>query len=1194
MCSRDKVLKLIIKIFICSCVLFFLNSCEEKNNSQSVQNFNSEIKKPKFIDIRNTPNKISFLQNPPQKIIVPINKPVKSKLSTATGIQNQVFLPPSKFIPKGGISGGLSHFNTYSTDNGLVLSSIACGYKDSQGNLWFGTYGGGVSKFNGKSFTNYNSSHGLANNLVLCILEDKRGNLWFGTQGGGVSKYDGYSFTTYNITNGLADNVVYSIIEDKKGKLWFATKGGGVSYFYPNTKNKISFKTLNTENGLSSNTIRTLYEDWHGNIWMGTEGAGIDVYDGQKIKNHNTQNGLSDNTIWCINGDNAGTVWIGTKGSGVMSYNGKRFMVYDTTQGLANNTVWAIQQDKSGKIWFGTEGGGVSVLDNAKNNSGKLFTSYNTEHGLANNVVFSITEDSEGNIWFGTYGGGVSRYNGESFVTFNSKQGLASNVVFSINEDKEGNLWFGSYAAGVSKYDGESFTIYNTNQGLSNNTVWCITPDSKGNIWFGTYGGGISKFDGSSFTNYTTKQGLAHDNVRCIVEDDSGNLWIGTEGGGVSMFDGNSFLNYTTDNGLPHNIVRTICKDKLGNLWFGTEGGGITKFTGKEFVCYTIEQGLVNNVVRSICEDNTGNIWIATQGGLCALNPETHKIINYSMSEGLPDNYVTQVLLYPNGKIAVGTNNGVALFNPQKSIEQKKLVDLEVYNSSTNYPVKDVNVGQYAMFVDSKGIIWAGTGDDKTSLLRMDYKSITRNTQPPKIAINSIKLNENIIDWFSLLDNNTDTASVIQSQMFNYGKVLSNIELDSLKQTYSDVIFDSIERYTKVPKNLVLPYEHNSISIDFNAIEPSKHFMVNYQYMLVGYDKSWSPVLKKTEASFGNINEGEYIFKVRAQGPGGVWSEPISYHFKVLAPWYRTVWAYLVYMLTSVGALFLFVKWRTHSLKQKQKELELIVEQRTAEVTHQKDLVQEKQKEILDSINYARRIQYTLLAHDEFLLKNLPEHFVLFKPKDIVSGDFYWATEHQNKFYLAVCDSTGHGVPGAFMSLLNIGYLSEAIKEKNILEPGEIFDYVRKRLIESISKEEQQDGMDGVLLCIDKTAINSSVVSISYAAANNSPIVIAGGILLEQQKDKMPIGKGERHNSFNTYALKLNKGDMLYVYTDGFADQFGGPKGKKFKYKQLNEKLLTIVNQPLSFQKQILEDVFTEWKGGLEQVDDVCVMGIKL
>ncbi len=257
-------------------------------------------------------------------------------------------------------------------------------------------------------------------------------------------------------------------------------------------------------------------------------------------------------------------------------------------------------------------------------------------------------------------------------------------------------------------------------------------------------------------------------------------------------------------------------------------------------------------------------------------------------------------------------------------------------------------------------------------------------------------------------------------------------------------------------------------------------------------------------------------------------------------------------------------------------------------ILKQKAIIEEKQKEILDSINYAKRIQYALLASEELLNKNLNNHFVLFKPKDIVSGDFYWATNHKNKFYLAVCDSTGHGVPGAFMSLLNIGFLSEAIKDKGIEEPHEIFNYVRDRLIESIGKDEQQDGMDGILICIDK-----STNLVSYASANNSPVLVRQNEIIELGKDKMPVGKGERLMSFKLYQMTVQKGDILYLYTDGYADQFGGPKGKKFKYKQLNG--LLINNSSLNVGKQMeeLEQHFLNWSGVLEQVDDVCVIGIK-
>jgi serine phosphatase RsbU (regulator of sigma subunit) len=279
-------------------------------------------------------------------------------------------------------------------------------------------------------------------------------------------------------------------------------------------------------------------------------------------------------------------------------------------------------------------------------------------------------------------------------------------------------------------------------------------------------------------------------------------------------------------------------------------------------------------------------------------------------------------------------------------------------------------------------------------------------------------------------------------------------------------------------------------------------------------------------------------------------------------------------------------KKKSHKLILKQKEQ---VEQKQGEIEMQKQLIELKQTEIVDSINYAKRIQYALLAKDKLLLENLKSHFVLFKPKDIVSGDFYWATEHEDNFYLAVCDSTGHGVPGAFMSLLSIGFLSEAIKEKDIQRPNEIFDYVRKRLIESVSNEEQKDGFDGVII-----RINKKTKQVTYAAANNPPIIVSNGNFVPLKFDKMPVGKGENLEPFSEHKILSDENHIIYLYTDGYADQFGGTKGKKFKYKPLNEMLISISQKPLNEQSEILSSVFNDWMGNLEQVDDVCVIGIKL
>ncbi|MBC7695892.1 MAG: tetratricopeptide repeat protein [Burkholderiales bacterium] len=300
----------------------------------------------------------------------------------------------------------------------------------------------------------------------------------------------------------------------------------------------------------------------------------------------------------------------------------------------------------------------------------------------------------------------------------------------------------------------------------------------------------------------------------------------------------------------------------------------------------------------------------------------------------------------------------------------------------------------------------------------------------------------------------------------------------------------------------------------------------------------------------------------------------------------QTISIIAVVFVLFVVLVFSFFLLRRYKITQKQK---LIIEIKEKETQFQKEIIQEKQKEILDSIHYAKRIQNTLIANKAFIDENIANNFVFLKPRDIVSGDFYWATKKNNKFYLAVCDSTGHGVPGAFMSLLNFTFLNEAINEKNIFNVAEVFNYVRQKLIENLSKDGQKDGFDGILICIDN---NSK--EISYAAANNSPVLISEGIIQKLPCDKMPVGEGPREASFTLNKVELKPDDTLYLYTDGFADQFGGEKGKKFKYKELNNLLLLNSTKDFETQAELLKQKFDEWKGNLEQVDDVCIAAIKI
>ncbi|MCW3105062.1 MAG: yrrB 5 [Bacteroidetes bacterium] len=300
------------------------------------------------------------------------------------------------------------------------------------------------------------------------------------------------------------------------------------------------------------------------------------------------------------------------------------------------------------------------------------------------------------------------------------------------------------------------------------------------------------------------------------------------------------------------------------------------------------------------------------------------------------------------------------------------------------------------------------------------------------------------------------------------------------------------------------------------------------------------------------------------------------------------------FLLVSLLAVFIF-----RSYRQKHRSNEIISAQKK-EVELQRDLVEEKSKEITDSIFYARRIQRALLASDTLLQQYLPEYFVLNKPKDIVSGDFYWATpmkpegSEKESFCLAVADCTGHGVPGAFMSLLNISFLNQAVIEKKLQSPELVLDHVRTQIISSLnpagSEEQTRDGMDATLCVFDLKGM-----WLRFSGANNPLWLIRNNELKEFAADKMPVGMyhGEQ-KPFSKQTLGLRKGDVIYLFTDGYADQFGGPKGKKFKYKKLQELLLEHHTKPMAEQKAILDATIEEWRTGLEQVDDILIVGIRV
>jgi len=291
-------------------------------------------------------------------------------------------------------------------------------------------------------------------------------------------------------------------------------------------------------------------------------------------------------------------------------------------------------------------------------------------------------------------------------------------------------------------------------------------------------------------------------------------------------------------------------------------------------------------------------------------------------------------------------------------------------------------------------------------------------------------------------------------------------------------------------------------------------------------------------------------------------------------------------ILLIVGGGVMYNRFR---IIRKQKE---IIEIKNKETEEQKIIIEEKQKEILASISYAKRLQEAILPPRSLISEQLPQSFVMYKPKDLVAGDFYWI-EVVSKDYLliAAADCTGHGVPGAMVSVVCSNALNRTVKEFEITEPGKILDKTRELVVETFERSETEvkDGMD-ISLCL----FNRKTKQLQWAGANNPLWIVREGKLMEFKPNKQAIGKVDRPNLYETHSVSLQANDNIYIFTDGYADQFGGPNGKKFKYHQLVELMCSIGDLSVNEQHNKLESVFDNWKGSLEQVDDVCVIGIKV
>jgi len=435
--------------------------------------------------------------------------------------------------------------------------------------------------------------------------------------------------------------------------------------------------------------------------------------------------------------------------------------------------------------------------------------------------------------------------------------------------------------------------------------------------------------------------------------------------------------------------------------------------------------------------------------------------------------------------------------------------------------------------------------------------------------------------------------------LLNNDSMIKQVNLNIRKVVYNDSL---VINYYNLANELEIPYQRNKISFEYASTVVHNDKPVVYSWRLVGDDSNWSEWTNRVKIDFKNLHEGDYIFEVKARDVFGNESKIERFEFKIQKPWYRTIWAYVIYVLLFFVIVYLAIVLSIKRLKAQNVKLEAIVAERTTEIReknseleHSYHEIAEQKQEITDSINYAQRIQHAILPLPENIEQHLQEYFVIFQPKDIVSGDFYWFAQTDEGVIFVCADCTGHGVPGAFMSMIGSDKLNQAVLEARLSNPAEILSFLNKGIKKSLKQKEDEEGASRDGMDVTITHIDTKRMKLQMSAAHNSLLMIRDGELTEFKATKVAVGGFTSENQvYELQEIEIRKNDVFYMTTDGYPDQFGGEKGKKLKIAVLKRILMEIHPLPMKEQEEYLVKYMKDWMGEHEQIDDICFIGIRI
>jgi ligand-binding sensor domain-containing protein len=890
----------------------------------------------------------------------PITKTIKPKI-VMLGQPEKVICKPAQTADN-----AINNLKFYSQDQGLIATVTHCMCFDKKGNLWLGT-DGGLCKFDGKEWWNYNIKQGLSNNNIVCLLESKDGNLIIGSAGGGLIILDTKNqyLKRFGLSEGLTSDNVKCLLLSRDGNILIGTSGGGLCTLNPATlsgtgditDSNISqcLKNYSEAQGLSNNEVSSLLETRDGHILIGTNGGGLNVLDynpdsnrDQSLKHYSEAQGLSNNFISCLLESKDGNLIIGTNDGGLnildlgaLNANSNRnfsqsLKHYSSEQGLSNNSIKSLLESRDGNLIIGTFGGGLNIMDHGaltlKDSKNQILLCYSKKQGLSNNNICSLLENRNGQILIGTFGGGLNvlddnlnSHHNQFLRNYGAAVGLSDGIVLSLFEGRNGNLIIGNNGGGVNILNEKSqiFKLYSKEQGLRNNNVFSLLENYNGNLIVGTDRGGLNiiNIKKNILEHYGTAQGLNSNNVWSLLENKEGNLVIGTSGGGLNIlnFKSQYLISYNTKQGLSNNFILSLLESRDRNLIIGTSGGGlnILDSKGQNLTNLNIAHGLSSNDVMCLLESRDGNLFVGTSRGLnildcCVFKPGNSirkNLLQYSTAQGLPSDYILSIKEDSLGNIWLGTGKGLCKLGKKNGEYVLKK------NFDKREGLKYVDFNNNAMCLTKKGKLWAGIGE---ALTEFDpYISI--DTLRPYTYITAIDLMGSKEAWLTerrILQNLNLKDTIWTSEQdtfYSNGKFpIDTSYFVKHKIKYSSVTEDIYH----IPIGLQLPFNQNHLTFHFTGICIAANAdRIRYRYILEGLDDTWSSITEKSEADYRNIPPGNYSFKVAARSIDGYWSNPVSFSFKVLPPWYQTFWAIAGYTTLLITFIFGFTRWRQIRLR---------------------------------------------------------------------------------------------------------------------------------------------------------------------------------------------------------------------------------------------------------------------------------------